>query len=238
MKTVAEKADPPPQHVLAAFGLSAHQPVLLAGGQGQSWRAGPAVLKPLDQHVDAVAWQAETLAAIDHHHAFRVSLPLPTLDGRWVADGWTAWRFEPGHHAPGRWGEIIDVGNRYNAALAGTARPDWAHQRTDQWAIGDRVAWNELPAATYTGVPHLARLAAARRPIHATAQLIHGDLTGNVLFDDALPPLIIDLSPYWRPPQFAAAIVVIDALVFHAAPATVINTLGDDPTGCSTCCEH
>jgi uncharacterized protein (TIGR02569 family) len=187
------------------------------------------VLKPLDQPADAVAWQAETLASIDQHDAFRVSPPMPTQEGGWVADGWTAWRFEPGRHAPGRWEEIITAGNHFNRALALTGHPDWSRWRSDHWAIGDRVAWEELPAATHTGAPHLDRLAAARRPIPAPPQLIHGDLTGNVLFDDALPPLVIDLSPYWRPQQFATAIVIIDALVFHSAPATLIDALGNDP---------
>ena len=41
--------------------------------------------------------------------------------------------------------------------------------------------------------------------------MIHADLTGNVLFADGLPPLVLDLSPLWRPAVAAAAIVVADA---------------------------
>jgi hypothetical protein len=39
-----------------------------------------------------------------------------------------------------------------------------------------------------------------------------------VLFDDQLPPAVIDFSPYWRPTAFASAIVVADALVWEGAP--------------------
>ncbi len=39
----------------------------------------------------------------------------------------------------------------------------------------------------------LNALLAALEPVPAPSQLMHGDLTGNVLFHDALPPLIIDL---------------------------------------------
>lgn len=63
----------------------------------------------------------------------------------------------------------------------------------------------------------MPRLMTALRPIEAESQLIHGDLTGNVLFADGLPPAIIDFSPYWRPPGFAAAIVVGDALLWEEA---------------------
>jgi hypothetical protein len=59
--------------------------------------------------------------------------------------------------------------------------------------------------------------------------LIHGDVTGNVLFDDHLPPLVIDLSPYWRPPAFASAIVVADAVAFEGADSHIVEPLLHDP---------
>ena len=37
---------------------------------------------------------------------------------------------------------------------------------------------------------------------------MHGDLTGNVLFAEGLPPAILDLSLYFRPPGFATAVVL------------------------------
>ncbi len=57
-------------------------------------------------------------------------------------------------------------------------------------------------------------------------QIVHGDLTGNVLFADHLPPAIIDLSPYWRPPTFASAIVVADALVWEGADRSLPASIG------------
>ena len=49
-------------------------------------------------------------------------------------------------------------------------------------------------------VPEVARLVAARRSVDAVSQLVHGDLSGNVLLAHGLPPAVIDFSPYWRPP--------------------------------------
>jgi hypothetical protein len=66
------------------------------------------------------------------------------------------------------------------------------------------------------------------RPITAPSQVIHGDLTGNVLFDDELPPAVIDLSPYFRPPAFASAVVVADALVWEGADASLLDALDRD----------
>lgn len=61
----------------------------------------------------------------------------------------------------------------------------------------------------------------------APCQLVHGDLGGNVLFDDRLPPAVIDFSPYWRPPGWASAVVVADALVYKGASLGDIQSFVD-----------
>ena len=97
--------------------------------------------------------------------------------------------------------------------------------RSHQWAIADRVAWGELPADRFEQVGHLPRLLAALRPVDAPSQLVHSDLTGNVLFAEGFPPAIIDLSLYWRPPAYASAIVVADALVWEGAGEDLLETI-------------
>jgi hypothetical protein len=67
------------------------------------------------------------------------------------------------------------------------------------------MAWDEQPVAVRSEFASLVEeLASMKRPIAATSQLVHGDLTGNVLFSEGLAPGIIDLSLYWRPPGYAA----------------------------------
>ena len=216
-------AYPPPPSVLAAFEV-AGTPVPLEGGQGSSWRIGTAVLKPLDLGERELAWQADVLASISCDD-FRVAHPLRAKDGPLVVDGWCAWEAVEGRHEERRWAEIIAVGERFHAALVGVPRPDFIARRIDPWAIGDRVAWGELSASEFAHVKHLARLVAALKPLAAPSQLIHGDLTGNVLFDDHRPPAVIDFSPYWRPPTFPSAIVVADALVWEGAQKDILNAV-------------
>jgi uncharacterized protein (TIGR02569 family) len=211
---------PPPKSVPAGFDVSG-TPVPLAGGQGSSWRAGETVLKPLDLTEPELAWQEEVFAAISCD-GFRVARPLRAQDGSLVVDGWCAWEAVEGRHEKRRWAEVIAVGERFHAALAGVPCPAVIARRTDPWAIGDRVAWGELPATDFARVKHLTRLVSALRPITATSQLVHGDLTGNVLFHDRLPPAVIDFSPYWRPPAFASAVVVGDALVWEGADEDIL----------------
>ena len=83
--------------------------------------------------------------------------------------------------------------------------------------MADRVAWGDASLAPYRDVLHVATLEQHLAPVRDVSQVIHGDLTGNVLFADPLPPAVIDLSAYWRPAAFATAIVVADALIWEGA---------------------
>src|SRR3954447_19784434 len=96
-------SEPPPPHVLAAFGVTV-EPEPLPGGRGRSWRAGRLVLKPLDWLPAELAYQGEVLATT-RADGFRVAPPLPQ-----VADGWTAAPYLEGRHELGRWHEIIAAG--------------------------------------------------------------------------------------------------------------------------------
>ena len=219
----------PPRAVLDAFRLGGRAEPL-PGGQQTAWRVGNAVLKPLDIDPALLSWQAGLLARLDGRSDFRVSVPLQTVDGSWTAHGWTAWRYQPGSHVAGRWHDVLEVGRRLHVALEAEPEPPSLRARTDVWAVADRVAWAELPASDHAGTPHLRVLSAALRPVSVRRQLVHGDLTGNVLFSPGLPPLVIDLSLYWRPPAFAAAVVVADAVVFEGAGPEVLDSCGVDTT--------
>jgi aminoglycoside-2''-adenylyltransferase len=196
----------PARDVLDAFDACG-EPEPLAGGTGRAWRVGDLVLKPLDADV---AWQHEVLANVEEN-GFRVERPRAE-----VVDGWTAWTYVEGRHEPRRWREIIAAGERFHAALP-AARPP---ARSDNaWDVGDRVAWGELP------YPAVDELLAALEPVDDPPRLMHGDLTGNVLFHESLPPAIIDFAPYYRPPQYASAIVVADALCWEGGPAELADAV-------------
>jgi len=84
--------------------------------------------------------------------------------------------------------------------------------------VADRVAWGEAPPDVgETFRPLVARLVAVLRPVTLESQVIHGDLTGNVLFAANRDPAVIDFSPYFRPAAWALAVVVVDAVAWHGA---------------------
>jgi uncharacterized protein (TIGR02569 family) len=222
---------PPPAEVLSAFAVVGTGLVPLAGGEGRSWLAGDVVLKPADDEI-AAAWAADLLARIQED-GFRVARPVATADGRWTFLGWTASRRVEGEHAP-RWTEVIGAGEAFHRAVRDEPRPGFLDTRDDPWATGDRAAWEEIPVDRYLGgIEGMDRLAAARRPLAGVrTQLIHGDLSENVLFATGLAPAVIDLSPYWRPTGFASAIVLADALLWRDAGPEIIRAVPNtDPVG-------
>jgi hypothetical protein len=66
-----------------------------------------------------------------------------------VIDGWSAWRWLEGEHTPRRWPEIIAAGEAFHQVLEGVERPTFIDRRAHPWAIGDKVAWGELPPDDY-----------------------------------------------------------------------------------------
>ena len=215
----------PPDEVLDAFGVAGHRALPLGGGVGLSWRAGHLVLKRADLGRDELAWQADLLPKIACD-GFRLAPWVTAADGSLCVGGWCATAYVAGRHEHGRWAEIVAAGERVHAAFRGVPRPQFLDRRSSPWAVADRVAWGEIRLAGLDDVRHLARLTAAVRPVCGPSQLIHGDLTGNVLFDDRVPPAIIDLSPYWRPVGYASAIVIADALVWEGADAGILRAVG------------
>lgn len=219
-------SDGPPAGVLRAFGVE-EPPRSLAGGQGSSWAAGELVFKPAGGPVHE--WLAEALADVSAE-GFRLAAPVRTLHGTWSRDGWSATRWvegsEPDHTKPSTWLDILEAGRAFHRAVAHVGRPDCLDARDDWWALADRAAWGELVIQLRPEFAVLGRrLRRALRPL-GPPQIVHADLTGNVLFSPALPPAVIDISPYWRPPEYAEGVVVADALCWHGAPASLLDDAG------------
>ena len=181
---------------------------------------------------------------------FRVPRPLRTVaedgaTGDWVAQdplagAWVAWQWLPGEPASWSgvspsWPSLIAASRAFHAALAGRPAPPWLGQDGSQWTVGDQVAWGERdPGSVLAAAPgplaaQLRSLLAALRPVRLPAQLIHGDLGGNVLFAAGEPPAVIDFSPYFRPAGLALAVAAVDALTWSGADPAILGELANQP---------
>jgi uncharacterized protein (TIGR02569 family) len=159
-------------------------------------------------------WGAGVLAVLPGRWDFRVARPVQAETGDWIHDGWEAWEHLPGRTDPTRWNAALDAGIAFHRSLAGIARPEFLDERDNPWTRADRIAWGDSDAADD---PVLVTLMELRRPVRTDAQLVHGDLLGNVLYASGLPPAIIDWSAYWRPTGWAAAVIAVDAMCWHGA---------------------
>jgi uncharacterized protein (TIGR02569 family) len=187
------------------------------------------VLKPVPSVAEA-EWVAAVLVDLPER-GFRVNRPVRSNAGSWTSAGWAAWRMLAGSpDRAGRWPQVLAAGAALHQALRELDRPAFLAQREDDWSVGDRVAWEERPLSLIHAEfsEPAERLASWVRPTSQPSQLIHGDLTSNVLFADGMAPGIIDFTPYWRPASFGLAVVVADALSWHGAGRELAGLL--DPT--------
>ncbi|HYB38877.1 MAG TPA: TIGR02569 family protein [Mycobacterium sp.] len=231
----------PPEHVLAAFGLSDVRPVPLGDGWEGGWRCGEVVLSSVADHARA-AWSAhvrETLFV----DGVRLARPVRSTDGRYVVSGWRADTFVAGEPEP-RHDEVVSAAVRLHEATAKLERPRFLTQGpaapwadVDVFVAADRAAWEERPLQSVPPAPPVVpatadgqrsidlinQLAGLRRPTKSPNQLVHGDLYGTVLFAGTAAPGITDITPYWRPASWAAGVVVVDALSWGDADDGLIE---------------
>lgn len=218
-----QKSIPPDIAVIQAFGGHG-DPLHLAGGEGQSYQVGDLVLKPALE-IPQTTWIAQTLNGLKED-GFRINRPIQARNGQWVYEGWQAFAFIPGRHEKGRWKEKIELSRLFHTALRGIEKPDFIGKRNNPWERADLAIWGDKIEAFDVRIqPVTDRLQALMRPIDMPEQLIHGDMTGNILFHESLSPAVIDFSPYWRPAEYATAIIIVDALVWEHADDSILHEL-------------
>lgn len=214
-----------PPHVRTAFGVrdALARPAVLGGIQG--WCCGEVFIRPVADHAMA-AWSARVLGTL-RVDGVRVARPLRASDGRWVVAGYSACEYITGTPRP-HYEELVAASLRLHAATASVRRPRLLDQRDGLAARADAAAWGERAVALEPtrGGRLFDELVRYRRQVRLPAQVVHGDLFGTMLFDDAhdVPPAIVDLVPYWRPVEWAAAVIVVDALAWGGGqPELVVS---------------
>lgn len=233
--------EPPPDHVLSAFGLAGVKPVYLGANWEGGWRCGEVVLSLVADNARA-AWSArvrETLFV----DGVRLARPVRSTDGRYVVSGWRADTFVAGTPEP-RHDEVVSAAVRLHEATGKLERPRFLTQGptapwgdVDIFIAADRAAWEERPLSSVPpgarvapptadaerSVELVEQLATLRKPTKSPNQLVHGDLYGTVLFVGTAAPGITDITPYWRPASWAAGVVVVDALSWGDADDGLIE---------------
>ncbi|KAF4459516.1 ribosomal L1, partial [Fusarium albosuccineum] len=236
----------PPSNVLQAFGITTTS-VPVAGGRGLCFQSGNIILKPSDNDKEAewVGNLCESIQALQPTE-YRTSRPIRSLSSEheYVVDGWTAWTLVNGSVAPADSLEASLMACRaFHADIAKLCpqKPPFLAQRQNRFTEADLVTWEEKTLGEVSNInfvilslmqPLLDQLLELRKPLPQAIknQLIHGDLTGNTLFeeDSESPPGIIDITLYWRPAIYAEAIIVADGLAWLGRERDLVETYGID----------
>ena len=240
-------AELPPEHVIKTFGLAEDEPIELGDHWSGGWRFGEVVLSQVPDHARA-AWSA-TVREDLYVDGLRIARPVRSTDGRYVVSGWRADSYIAGSPEP-RHDEVVSLANRLHQATAEFERPRFLQQQpgppytdVDVFVAADRAAWEDVPLKTaraagmdqptspdgVTSIEMVKTLATLRRKVELESQLVHGDLFGSVLFAGSAAPGITDITPYWRPASWAAAVVVVDALAWGGADDALIERWEEMP---------
>ena len=244
-------ASRPPSAVLEAFGVK--DPLRpLSGGRGLCFEADGIVLRPSDDEAES-EWVGSFILLLETSCSNAVyRLPRPVRSNgdapSFVHGGWTASAFLAGHTAsPIPWQQTIQVCRQFHTDVRALniPKPAFLATRSDRFHEADLVTWDEKSLSHVDKVnkemlavvePALSRIRKLKRPIPdgTPNQIIHGDLTGNMLFDGSahatscLPPGIIDMTVYWRPAVYAKAIIIADGLICHGQGGDLLDLYGFD----------
>ena len=202
------------------------RPVVWAGQR--AWHCGDVLLRPVSDNVVA-AWSATVLENLQVE-GVRLARPVRSSDGRWVVAGWAASRYLAGTSEP-RHDDVVGASLRLHAATSTVLRPRLLDDRDDLLSRSAAAAFGEcrLDLDPATGGRLFDDLAAHRRPVKLTPQVVHGELFGAMLFDRSGAPAVLDLVPFWRPAEWAAAVIVVDAIAWGGGEDALIDRWAELP---------
>ena len=148
--------------------------------------------------------------------------PVRSSDGRWVVGGWSAQRFVSGAANPGQ--AVIETSLLLHQALADVLTPRSAGPgRPGPTGWPGVKRWTGVGCGRGRGARLVDELAVGRKPVDLPPQVVHGDMFGNVLFAGTAPPAVVDITPYWHPASWSAAVIAVDALSWGGAQTDLLQ---------------
>ena len=212
-----------PPHVRTAFGVAETEPQAVVWAGRHAWRCGDVLIRPVADNAMA-SWSAGVLDGL-HVEGVRLARPVRASDGRWIVAGWAACRYVAGTLEP-RYDAVVDAANRLHAATArGSPSPAAGRPGRPAHPLGGRRVRRDQAdprpgprgraVRPARGLPHADPGGRRRWCTPSCSAPCCSTGTGS--------PAVIDLVPCWRPKEWAAAVVVVDALAWGDADPALIQ---------------
>lgn len=231
----SDTPSPPPEYVIQAFSIPDITGELLYSDVG-AWVFSSTVLTPA--YDPAVISYSATVRDELSIPGMRIAQPLRSKDGRHTVSGWHADTYVSGVPQR-RCDEAIDTSFHLHRFLKDYDRPrflsttiHYIDTEADIFYFADQISFADDTcevARQYVENNPISRaakevedeifemldyLVKQRKRTHLPAQLVHGDLYASLLFFQDLDPGLADFTFYFRPKQWAAALIAIDALTW------------------------
>jgi hypothetical protein len=214
-----------PKNILKSFNLEG-EPIPVEGGQNTSVKVHNAILKPVEEK-EYYEWSLKLIDNITPI-SYRISKPYKNKSGSYVSSNWICNRYESGNEVDGSIEKKLKVSRLFHQDLSKFEINDFP-EPNNPWAKGHRISWqveplpSEFTMISKEIINELLLMIRLKR--HYNVQIIHGDLSGNILFDDRYDPLIIDFSPTIAPVEYAEAILVCDCIAWQGSNISELNLL-------------
>lgn len=212
------------EKILKEFGIEGVG-IDLLGGQSTSKRYGDIVIKPINDvaYSNFISQVFGDLQAM----GYRISRPIQSRNGQYVVEGYVANTYEPGEQDLSRVEDLLDISEKLHNDLKKMPM-DGMPEFDNPWAKAQQVLWKgqEIPSNWHKSSRELViKLLDELEVLELSSQLIHSDLSGNVLFHETLEPLVIDFSPTFAPCEYANALAVCDNIAWGDSPMSSLELL-------------
>ena len=214
--------------VAKIFG-SNEMPVLLLGGQGSAYRSGNIILKPTNDKVESEEL-ANLVSSVVSSRELRIPRPIKSINNNWIEENYVAWEFLEGKEIGLRYEQKIQICEEFSQIFKNIGKPSFIELRNDPWSIADRVTWEEKNKQYDARFQKMInQIKSKLKPIRLNSQIIHGDIARNIIFSKEYAPGVIDLTIYWRPKDYAKALLIVDAITWENTDTNIYKFVKDLP---------
>lgn len=203
----------------------------LSGGQNESVKVGRISIKPIHE-IEKYIWISKLMGKLISKKIL-MSRPVKSKNGKWIEHGYGATEYIDGNFYEGRIEEKLKACNYLNDLLKNVKYPEQSYTWSSPWISASKVSWEseKIPTNSIKIAKELiSSLQSKLQRIHLASQVIHTDLAGNILFNDAGTPVIIDFSPDYKPAIYAQVLLIIDSVAWHNENLSIIDQISCDET--------